>query len=411
MSEADVLIVGGGPAGVAAALELRRLGVPRVVLLEREPHLGGATRHCSHSPFGMREFGRVYLGAAYGRRLEAEIARSGVELRTGHSVVRIEPGGQLHVTSPRGVATLATRRLLIATGTRETPRAARLVSGDRPVGVLTTGALQAYVAFHRLMPFRRPLIVGSELVSLSAVLTCKSHGARPVAMIEPGPHPLAPAPLMAFPRLMGVPFHAGAELIDIRGTTRVEEATVRLADGTVRVFACDGVLFTGRFTPESALLRQSTIGVDAGSSGPAIDPFGRTADPHVFAAGNLLRAVETGGWSFREGRAVGRAMAEDLAGDLARGSAPGELIPVTFDPPIKLVVPGLIRRGARGVPALPEFQLRFLRRARGRLALLIDGRVVWSARGTWMPERRVLVPIPRDARTADAVHVRFEEAA
>lgn len=410
MSEADVLIVGGGPAGVAAALELRRQGVARVVLLEREPHLGGATRHCSHSPFGMREFGRVYLGAAYGRRLEAEIARAGVELRTGHSVVRIEPDGQLHVTSPRGVETLAAKRLLIATGIRETPRAAHLVSGDRPVGVVTTGALQAYVAFHGLMPFRRPLIVGSELVSLSAVLTCKSHGARPVAMIEPGPHPLAPGPLMAFPRLMGVPFHAGAELVDIKGVTRVEEATVRLADGTVRVFACDGVLLTGRFTPESALLRQSAIGVDAGSSGPAIDPFGRTADPHVFAAGNLLRAVETGGWSFREGRAVGRAMAEDLARGEA-GDDADALIPVTFDPPIKLVVPGLIRRGARAMPAFPDFQLRFLRRARGRLALLIDGCETWSARGAWMPERRILVPIPREALTADAVHVRFEEAA
>ncbi len=408
MSEADVLIVGGGPAGVAAAVELRRRGVARVVLLEREPHLGGATRHCSHSPFGMREFGRVYLGAAYGRRLEREAAQAGVEVRTGHSVVRIETGGRLVVTSPRGVETLTAKRLLLATGIRETPRAARLISGDRPVGVVTTGALQAYVAFHGLMPFRRPLIVGSELVSLSAVLTCRSHGARPVAMIEPGPHPLAPAPLMAFPRLMGVPFHAGAELVDIKGVTRVEEATVRLADGTVRVFACDGVLLTGRFTPESALLRQSALGIEPGSSGPAVDPFGRTADPHIFAAGNLLRAVETGGWSFREGRAVGGAIADDLARGEAGAAA---LLPVTFDPPIKLVVPGLIRRGATGAPALPDFQLRFLRRARGRLSLLVDGREVWSARKTWMPERRILVPIPPAALTAATVHFSFEETA
>lgn len=408
MSEADVLIVGGGPAGVAAAVELRRRGVARVVLLEREPHLGGATRHCSHSPFGMREFGRVYLGAAYGRRLEREAAQAGVEVRTGHSVVRIETGGRLVVTSPRGVETLTAKRLLLATGIRETPRAARLISGDRPVGVVTTGTLQAYVAFHGLMPFRRPLIVGSELVSLSAVLTCRSHGARPVAMIEPGPHPLAPAPLMAFPRLMGVPFHAGAELVDIKGVTRVEEATVRLADGTVRVFACDGVLLTGRFTPESALLRQSALGIEPGSSGPAVDPFGRTADPHIFAAGNLLRAVETGGWSFREGRAVGGAIADDLARGEAGAAA---LLPVTFDPPIKLVVPGLIRRGATGAPALPDFQLRFLRRARGRLSLLVDGREVWSARKTWMPERRILVPIPPAALTAATVHFSFEETA
>ncbi|WP_371347736.1 FAD/NAD(P)-binding oxidoreductase [Ancylobacter sp. IITR112] len=408
MSAADIIIVGGGPAGVAAAVELRRRGVGRVLVLEREPHLGGATRHCRHSPFGMREFGRVYLGAAYGRRLEREAARAGVEVRTGHSVVRIETGGRVVVTCPRGVETLAARRLLIATGIRETPRSARLISGDRPVGVLTTGALQAYVAFHRLMPFTRPLIVGSELVSLSAVLTCRSHGARPVAMIEPGPQPLVPAPLMAFPRLMGVPFHAGAELVDIRGGGRVEAASVRLADGTMRDYACDGVLFTGRFTPESALLRQSPIGVAFGSSGPAVDPFGRTADRHVFAAGNLLRAVETGGWAFREGRAVGRAIAEDLARDETGDSV---LLPVTFDPPVKLVVPGLIRRGASGVLALPDFQLRFLRRARGRLSLLVDGREMWTANRTWLPERRILVPIPPAVLTAAAVHFRFEETA
>ncbi len=112
-------------------------------------------------------------------RLETEIARAGVELRTGHSVVRIEPGGQLQVTSPRGVETLAAKRLLIATGTRETPARGPLVSGDRPVGVVTTGALQAYVAFHGLMPFCRPLIVGSELVSLSPCSPAGAMCARP----------------------------------------------------------------------------------------------------------------------------------------------------------------------------------------------------------------------------------------
>lgn len=404
MSDVDVIVVGGGPAGVAAALELRRAGVPRVVLLDREPALGGATRHCSHSPFGMREFGRVYLGAAYGRRLTLEAARAGVDVRTGHSVVRLHPGGRLDVTTPDGVGTLSAARILIATGARERPRSARLISGDRPVGVVTTGTLQAYVAFHGLMPFTRPLIIGSELVSLSAVLTCLGHGARPVAMAEPGSRPLAPAPFAWFPRLAGVPFHLGAELVDIRGTGRVEAATLRHADGRREEFACDGVLLTGRFTPESALFLQSPLGVDPGSAGPAIDQDGRSLDPACFAAGNLLRAVETGGWAFREGRAVGRALARDLTG------SPCEAAPVAvgFDDPIKLVVPSLIRLTGRD-PALVDFQLRVARAVRGKLALEIDGREVWSVRRAFRPERRILVPIPPAAFTADSLRFRLNE--
>lgn len=404
---ADVIVVGGGPAGVAAAVELRRLGVARVVLLDREQELGGATRHCSHSPFGMREFGRVYFGAAYGRRLAAEAERAGVEVRTGHSVVRLEAGGRLMVATPRGVEEMAARRVAVATGARETPRSARLISGDRPVGVLTTGTLQAYVAFHRLMPFRRPVIMGSELVSLSAVLTCLTHGARPVALLESHPHALAGAPFRWFPAMTGIPFHRGAEILDIRGIDRVKAVTYRRADGVVEHLDCDGVLLTGRFTPEAALLRQSPLGVDPASGGPAVDQDGCSRDPLLFASGNVLRAVETGGWAFREGRAVGRAIAENLA----RGAEPANPVAVTFEAPVKLVVPSLLRARGNSVPAFGDFQLRFERRARGRLALELDGREVWAAERSYMPERRILVPIPPNAVSAATVGFRFREQA
>lgn len=402
--DADVIIIGGGPSGVAAAIEMRRRGTERVMLLDREPALGGATRHCSHSPFGMLEFGRVYFGAAYGRKLEQEAAKAGVDIRTGHSVVRLEDGGTLTVTSGRGVETLSAKRILVTTGAREKARSARLLSGDRPIGVVTTGTLQSYVAFHGLMPFRRPLIVGSELVSLSAVLTCLTHGARPVAMIEPRSHALARAPLSWFPTLVGVPFHSGADIVDIIGRDRVEAVTIR-RNGQVETLACDGVLLTGQFTPESALFLQSPLGVDAGSAGPAVDQHGRSRDPRCFAAGNVLRAVETGGWAYREGRAIGRALAEDVGRD--PDAAPP--VPVTFDDPVKLVVPNILRRTPSLPVAFRNFQLRFLRRAQGRLSLELEGREVWHASGTWMPERRVLVPVPADAPQAQHVHFRFRE--
>ncbi|MGP4725831.1 NAD(P)/FAD-dependent oxidoreductase [Agrobacterium deltaense] len=403
---ADVIVVGGGPAGVAAALELKARGIARVMILEREPALGGATRHCLHSPFGMREFGRVYFGPAYAQRLQRQAQNAGVDIRTGHSVVELGQDGALLVTSARGVETLKARRIVLATGAREKPRSARLLPGDRPVGVVTTGTLQSYVAFHGIMPFRRPLIVGSELVSFSALLTCLTHRARPVAMIEPEPHPLARSPFQWFPRLAGVPFHCGAVLTDIRGRGRVEEADIRLAAGRILTVQCDGILFTGRFTPEAALLNASPVDVAAGSAGPLIDQDGRMANPIFFAGGNVLRAVETGGWAFREGRRVGAAVADDLAREPC--GAPG--VPVTFADPLKLAVPAMLRPGGLDRPAFRDFQLRFTRRIQGRLSLHLDGTDVWSKTGRWRPERRVLVPIPDAAFEAGQIAFHFQEA-
>lgn len=405
-AEIDVLIIGGGPAGVAAALALRQQGVARVVLLEREAELGGATRHCSHSPFGMLEYRRVLIGSAYGRRLASDVRQAGVDIRTQHSVIRFEGRSAVLVSSPLGVELLSARRIITATGAREMPRSARLISGERPVGVITTGTLQAYMAFHGLRPFQRPLIVGSELVSMSAILSCLLHGVRPVAVIEEGAHAIARAPMRWLPRLAGIPLQLHTRIVDIRGQGRVEEVTLQTGD-TRRQLACDGVLLTGQFVPEAALFLQDSCGVQPGSAGPLIDQHGRLANPLHFAAGNVLRGIETGGWAFREGRAVGHAVAEDLR----QGPAPAEAVRIAYATPIKLVVPGALRNGPPGKPAFTCFQLRVCQRVRGVIMLRLDGLTVWQKQAEWLPERRILVPIPKEAGTASTVEFHFQETA
>lgn len=394
----DVAIIGGGPSGVAAAVELRRHGFS-VTLLERENYLGGATRHCSHSPFGMREFGRVYWGAAYGRRLESEVARAGIELLYRQSVTHIETGGRLHIANPSGLSVLDARSVLIATGAREKPRSARLLTGDRPVGVITTGTLQSMIAFQHRIPFRRPVIIGSELVTLSAVLTCRTHGIRPAAVVETLERPLAPAPLTWFPAMLGIPFRTGAQVLDIRGKGRVEAVRIAI-DGREETISCDGLLLTGRFTPEASLLQMSGFELNAATGGPAVDQTGRVT-AGLYAAGNILRPIETGGWAYREGRTIGRAIADDLKGE------PGnELIPVTHDEPLRYVVPSLLRRGAAG---LSHFQLRVLRPVAGEISLRLNGHAMWRQRKKWLPERRILVPITAEAFQAERVHFTFQE--
>lgn len=404
--ETDVAIVGGGPAGIAAALALRHRGVARVTILEREGEAGGVPRHCGHPPFGLREFGRILSGPAYAARLRLEAARAGVEIRTSTSVTALHPGGRLDLATPDGTAELDARRVILATGVREMPRSARLIAGDRPVGVLNTGTLQHAIYIERLKPFRRPLIVGTELVSLSAVLTCRKAGIRPVAVVEAASRPTARWPLALFPRLLGIPMHYGAELVDIRGRSRVEAVTLRLADGTTRDVDCDGVLLTGRFVPESALVRLSHLEVDTGSGGPSIDQFGRCSDPAYFAAGNLLRPVETAGWSFREGTRIGGIVADDLAGRLAPAT---RTIRIARGAGLKLAVPQRLALPSTE-PSLGWIQLRAANGGTGVLSVRDGSAILWEKRLSILPERRILVPLAallKAGERTDTVEIRF----
>lgn len=180
----DVAIIGGGPSGLSAATELKKLGVNSVVVLEREATAGGIPRHCGHSPFGMREFKRILSGSQYTEKLVQSAEQAGVTLCLNTTVSAIAKDGALEVASHLGVQTLNATKVIICTGIRETPRSTRLVSGQRPLGIVTTGALQSTIYLKRKKPFKHPVIIGTELVSFSALLSCLHSGARPVAMIE-----------------------------------------------------------------------------------------------------------------------------------------------------------------------------------------------------------------------------------
>lgn len=393
----DVAIIGSGPAGLAAATELKRLGVARVSVFEREGEAGGIPRHCAHPPFGLREHGRLQTGPAYARFNVESARRAGVDIHLRHSVVNLGLQGQLEIATPDGPLTVHAKRVLLATGARETPRSARLLGGDRPVGVINTGALQSYLYLQGLKPFERPLIVGTELVSLSAVMSCRRAGIRPVAMIEARQRPTVRWPMGLFPRLCGVPMHFGCELLDIQGTTRVESARIRLADGSIRQIDCDGVLLSGRFTPEASLVRMSHLHLDPASGGPSIDQFGRCSDSSYFAAGNLLRPIETAGWSYREGKRIAQLIASDLLQTLP---APCEPITVKCAAPLRLCVPQ--RLLCSDTPGMEQLQLRVERAVSGQLQVCLDGREIWRRQLSCLPERRLLIPLRELALTPGA---------
>ncbi len=382
--DSDTLVIGAGPAGLSAATELRRLGVAHVTVVDREAEAGGIPRHGGHYPYGLREFRTLMKGPAYARALRDRALAAGVTIRTGITVTALHPGGRISVTSDDGMGQMSAARVLLAMGARETPRATRLIGGVKPGGILSTGALQGLVYLNGQRPFRRPVILGTELVAFSAILTCRHLGITPVAMIEPGARTTARWPTALFPRMLGIPLHLRTDLLSIEGADRVTGVTVQGPDGQTRQIACDGVIVTGGFRPESALLAGGPIAIDPATGGPLIDSTGRCSDPAYFAAGNLLRGIETAGACWDEGRRIGGAIARSLKGQTPHAA----LSVTTVGEALKYVLPQSVAPDR----ALSRFQLRVTRPVQGNLVVKLNGREVARHPISARPERRITVP-------------------
>jgi len=389
--EPEVLVIGAGPAGLSAAAEMARLGVQDVIVVDRETDAGGMPRYCSHATFGLAQFWRPMSGPAYAAKMCSMVDTR--LIRTATTVTRLGLDLETTISSERGEAVLKPRHVLLATGIRETPRSALLVSGERPSNILTTGALQRILAEGRGLPFRRPLIVGTELVSFSALLSLREGGARAVAMTEPGDRITARRPADLLARLvMGTPILYGATVVRINASAnnagRLASVTISRTDGSSEVVECDAVVFTGRFIPEASLLGANSDLQDPGSRGPAIDQRWRLGAPGIYAAGNLLRPVETAGWCAAEGRAAGASIAADIATPLSQR---GRRIPIATNNPIAFTTPSYITTGETGSDQL-RLGVRMSRAARGCFVLSADGKPLWrSPVMSALPERRILL--------------------
>ena len=415
----DVAVIGGGPAGLGAATQLKRLGVERVVVLDREHEAGGIPRHCGHPPFGMREFKRFLTGPTYAKKLVTTALAAGVELHLSTTVVEVKPNGHLVITSNNGLEEISARRVLYATGVRETPRSARLISGTRTQGVLNTGALQSLIYLKNRRPFERPIIIGSELVSFSAIQTCRHANIKPVAMIERSNRVTARWPTQLFAPLTSVPLHLNTKLLSIEGKEHVEAIKVETRSGEKRHIECDGVILTGCFTPESTLARCGHLSLDPATGGPLVDQFGRCSDPTFFAAGNLLRPVETAGWSWSEGCESANWINDDLQDRLPSPAqaltieTTGSLIKYCM--PQKISLPHSYLPGSSGLSpsiGMKNLQLRFLRRAKGDLIVRNNkGEVIKSIPLRVYPERRILIRLKELVKGSDGgpLELSFDE--
>lgn len=378
MSGVDVVIVGAGPAGLTAARELAR--DRSVLVLDREGEAGGIPRHSDHLGYGVRDLRRVTSGPAYARMLVDAALSAGAEVRTESMVTGWAGERSLEVTSPLGRTVVEADAVVLATGARERPRSARLVPGDRPAGVLTTGQLQNLVHLQHRSPGTRAVVVGAELVSWSAVLTLREAGCTTVLMTTEHEKGESYAAFRAPARAaLRTPVATSTRVVRIVGRDRVEGVEVEDAAGARRLVDCDTVVFTGGWIPDHELVRLAGIDLDPATLGPRVDSALRTSRPGVFGAGNLLHPVDTADVAALDGRFV--------ASSVRRWLDTGEAFPggaqIVADEPFRWVAPSLL---APGAPAPPRGRLLLWadeHRAAPRVAAYQDGVEVGRVRVPW----------------------------
>ena len=376
-----VAIVGGGPSGLTAAAALAPHVDGQVLVIEREAQAGGIPRHSDHPGYGMRDLKRFITGPAYARRLTEMAQDAGAMLETEAMVTGWAGERSVHITSPRGVRTVTADAVILATGARERPRSARLIPGDRPDGVYTTGQLQNLVHLHRAEVGRRAVVVGAELVSWSAVLTLRESGCATVAMVSSYPHAEAYAAFRLPGRfLIHGPVLTRSRLVDIQGKERVRSVVVEDVDsGRRTTIDCDTVVFTGDWIPDHELARTGGLAMDSATRGPLVDARLRTSRPGVFAVGNLLHPVDTADAAACDGRHV----AEAVRRWLQYREEPPKAVRVRADAPIRWVAPQLVSPdgsvAARGDVLLWVDEYRRL----PKLRAVQDGQVLATRRTPW----------------------------
>ena len=322
----QAVVIGGGPAGLAAAIQLKQKGIDDVVVLEREHRTGGILRQCIHDGFGLTRFGETLSGPEYAQRFVDQAEELGITCLTDTTVLSLEADRTVTASGPAGLKKLRGDAVILTMGCRERTRGALAIPGSRPAGIYTAGVAQEYINLRNLMVGREVVILGSGDIGLIMARRMTLEGAHVKGVYEVQPYPSGlPRNIEQCLNDYNIPLHLSHTVTDIHGRERLEGVTISQVDekfrpipGTEERVDCDTLILSVGLIPAGDIANGSGLAVDGRTKGAFVDEHYQTSIPGVFSAGNVLHVHDLVDFVSLEAEALAAAAAEYLQ----KGSLP-----------------------------------------------------------------------------------------
>ena len=296
IEQADAVIVGGGPAGLAAAVRLYENGITDILILEREKQLGGILRQCIHDGFGLARFKTTLSGPEYAQKFIDLANEKKIRYLTDATVLEISEDKVITAATPDGLKQWQAKAVILAMGCRERTRGALGIPGERPTGVFTAGVAQAYMNLYNRMPAKEVVILGSGDIGMIMARRLTLEGAHVKAVFEIQPYPSGlPRNIEQCLNDYNIPLYLSHTVTEIHGDRRLTGVTVSKVDehmkpipGTEEEYSCDTLILSVGLIPENELSLDAGVTLDTRTKGATVDEYFQTDRPGIFAAGNVL---------------------------------------------------------------------------------------------------------------------------
>lgn len=324
----DLVVIGGGPGGLAAAIEARNNGVENILVIERDKELGGILQQCIHNGFGLHEFKEELTGPEYAERFIKKLKEKNIEYKLDTMVLEVTPEKIVHaINTVDGYMMIEAKAIVLAMGCRERTRGAISIPGERPAGVFTAGTAQRFINMEGYMVGKKVLILGSGDIGLIMARRMTLEGAEVQAVVELMPFSGGLARNIAqCLNDYNIPLYLSHTVVDIKGKERVEGVTIAKVDenrrpipGTEIEYECDTLLLSVGLIPENDISRKTGIVIDRRTSGPVVNEMMETSIPGIFACGNVVHVHDLVDFVSAEARKAGKAAAKFVKDEVQNG--------------------------------------------------------------------------------------------